>query len=199
MPSTNVRSYTDTQLIDRVESLSTFRGWVKGKYDIWVRSSEDEYNRFDDKVYSFECFEDGERPKFIMVCSGTTNAGSQGLKNFEKYNRLGCAVMKSDVIVYKSHQLGKHKGKYWAYVQSYSVGFPYYRDNNKDNKSDEVGRVYRNRIGANCHKAGDYSTQIGGWSVACLVRNIKKQYLKWMKWMDKNQYLNVAILKEWDD
>ncbi len=57
---TNVRNYTAKELIKRVESLDTFKGWKEGKYDIWVRSNEDEYNKFDDKAYSFECHKDGE-------------------------------------------------------------------------------------------------------------------------------------------
>ena len=50
----NVRAYKDEELINRVESLPTFKGWRKGKYAIMVRSNEDDYDRFDDKCYCFE-------------------------------------------------------------------------------------------------------------------------------------------------
>jgi hypothetical protein len=190
---TNVRSYTDIELIKRVESLDTFKGWKKGIYDFWVRSEEDEPDRFDDKGYTFECETDGKRPKFIMVSSGTTNAGLGGLKGFKRYNREGCAVLKSDFLVYNSHKYGKHKGKYPAYIQA--KGFPYYRDGDMDNKAEELGRIYTDIIGANCHKAGKNSTIVGDWSWACLVRNVETQYDKWMEFMNK-RLLSVVILKE---
>lgn len=188
-----VRPYKDKELLDRVESLSTFTGWKKGIYDIWVRSSEDTFNAFDDAVFTFECLKDGEKPKFIMVCTGTSNAGAQGLKNFEQYNQFGCAVLKSDIIMYGSHIYGLHKRKVPAYVQA--KGFPYFRDNDKDDKAEEIGKEYNNIIGANCHPAGENSIKIDGWSTACLVRNNKKQYNLWLAYMNKRP-LSVCILKE---
>jgi len=53
----NVREYTDLQLLARVANLPNFKGFPKsGVLDVWVRSDEDEFDRFDDKVYSFDCF-----------------------------------------------------------------------------------------------------------------------------------------------
>lgn len=193
---TNIKNYTDNQILDRVESLLSFKGWFKGVYDFWIRSEEDEYNKFDDKVYTYECLKDGTRPKFIMVCTGTTNAGSQGLKHFEKYNEKGCAVLCEDIIVYDSHIYGPHgKDKYPAYIQSFETSFPYTRDSDKDDEAKNYGKIYNDRIGANCHKAGVASEFINGNSVACLVRNVLKEFNKWMKFMNKRK-LSVAILKE---
>lgn len=189
----NVKSYTDAQLIERVESLPSFKGWKKGKYAIMVRSNEDEYDRFDDKCYTFDVLVDGQKPKFANVFPITTNAGAQGLKQFDKYNSLGCAVLKSDVLVYDSHKIGKHKGKYEAYVQN--VGFPYFRDGDKDNKAEEIGKEYNNIIGANIHKAGANSTVIGGWSVACLVFPRETDFIKFMFWANKEK-VSTVILKE---
>jgi hypothetical protein len=188
-----VRKYTDIELIQIVEKLPTFKGWFVGIYDFWVRSNEDIYNQFDDKVYTFECTKDNQRPRFIMVCSGTSNAGAQGLKRFDTYNSLGCAILKADTIVYNSHVFGKHRGQYDAYIQN--KPFPYFRDNDRDDKSEEIGKEYTNIIGANCHRAGQHSTQIDGWSLACLVRNQRKQYDSWLVFMNKRP-LTVAILKE---
>jgi hypothetical protein len=195
---TNVRSYTDDQIIERVEQLVSFQGWSAGKYDIWVRSNEDQFDAFDDKVYSFEVENTGEKPKFAMVCSGTSHAGSKGLKQFDtKYGNTRCAVLASDLIVYDSHYYGKHQNKYWAYRQG--KPFPYFEDTNKDEKIDETGKLVLNKIiYANNHRAGQSSTQIGGWSIACLVRNIRSQYDKWMRWMNKTEFLTVCILREWD-
>ena len=188
----NVRNYTSEELLARVKTLPSFTGFPKvGVFDIWVRSNEDEYNVFDDKVYSFECFP-AKDPVFKMVCTGTTNAGAVGLKEFAKYNGLGCAILKSDTIVYNSHIYGLHKGKP-AYRQA--KGFPYFRDNNKNNKAEEIGKEYNDIIGANCHRAGAHSTVIGGWSTACLVRNNEAQFLKWLSFMAKRS-LSVVILNE---
>lgn len=189
----NVKGYTDQQLIERVEGLNTFEGWKPGKYAVMVRSNEDEYNKFDDKCYLFEVKEPGEKPKFISVYPITTNAGAQGLKEFDKYNSLGCAVLKSDVIIYNSHTYGKHKGEYPAYRQV--KGFPYFRDGDKDNKAEEIGKEYTNIIGANIHKAGINSVFIGGWSVACLVFPKENDFNSFMTWANKKP-VTVAILKE---
>lgn len=193
----NVRNYTDKEILDRLMSLDTFTHFPIGFFDTWVRSKEDAVNKFDDKVYTFEFRKGWKLPKFKMVTTGTTNTGLFGLKKFFTYNRLGVAVLKDDIIVYNSHVLGKHKGKYAAYVQSYDVSFPYYRDNNKNDKAECIGKVYYNRIGANCHKAGWWSKLIGKWSLGCLVRNIKSHFDKWMKMLNSQKYLTVAILKEW--
>lgn len=187
----NVRSYNDAELIERVKGLSSFDGLPNGILDVWVRSNEDEFDKFDDKVYTFDC--SGGIPNFIMVCSGTTNAGAVGLKHYARWNSRGCAILKANEIVYNSHVWGLHKGQYAAYVQA--KGFAYYRDNNKNDKAEEIGQVYYDIIGANCHKAGWRSNHIGGWSVACLVRNVEPQFKAWMKFMNQRP-LSVCILQE---
>lgn len=193
---TNVKSYTDDQILSRVESIDTFKGWKKGKYEIAIRSTEDEFDKFDDKIYSYECLEDGKRPVFKMACSGTTNAGAQGLTNYEKYGNNRCAVLKSDYMVYDSHEFGKHKGEYDAYRQC--KPWPYYEDKDKDQKAEEEGDpVLGKIIYANLHKAGPNSTQIGGWSIACIVRNVEAEYNAWMTYMNKSKFVTLVILKEW--
>ncbi len=193
-----MKNYTDKQILDRVESLSSFKGWKKGIYDFWIRSNKDEYNIMDDKVFTYECLEDDKRPKFIMKCTGTSNAGATGLKHYESYNKLGCAVALGDYICYNSHVYGLHgKTKYPAYIQRLDKGeqYPYTRDNDKDEKSENYGKIYTDRIGMNCHKAGRITYYINGNSVACLVRNIEEEFNKWMKFMNKRP-LSVSILNE---
>jgi len=190
--------YTDEQLIDRVQSKAKgFTTWKKGVYDIWVRSAADVMDAFDDKVYTFDVTAEGALPEFRMVCTGTSNAGSYGLKNFEDYHQPGCAVLQSDRIVYNSHVYGFHKG-YRAYQQD--KPFPYYRDSDRDDKAEETGPVYNDVIRADCHRAsatGD-SKIIYNWSVACLVRNRSSQWKGWFAYMD-GRPLTVAILKEFDE
>lgn len=196
MPMTNVKNYTDAQIIARVETNAAgFSGWKKGIYDVWVRSTEDVTDAFDDKVYTFEAEKAGDVPKFRMVCTGTSHAGSYGLKRFDDYNPEGCAVLEADRIVYDSHSYGFHKN-YRAYRQT--KGFPYYRDDNRNGKAEQIGKTRNEIILANCHRAAasGESTRIYNWSVACLVRNKAKQWNDWMAFMNKRP-LTVCILSEW--
>lgn len=186
--------YSDSQIVKRVETTAKgFAGWKSGVFDIWVRSSADVLDAFDDKVYTFEAGSDGI-PQFVMVCSGTSNAGSYGLKHFDQYNAEGCAVLESDRIVYGSHEFGTHKG-YPAYRQA--KAFPYYRDADRNDKADENGKVHNDIIFANCHRAASVgqSVRIYNWSVACLVRNVANEWNSWLRYMD-GRPLTVCILKE---
>lgn len=193
---TNVRSYTDKQLLEKVKSLDTF-GYLPSDYWLLgIRSNEDAYNQFDDKFYLFKGKE------FVSVYPGTTHAGSAGLKNFEKYNKLGVAVLKADTIVYNYGVRGLHRGKVMAYRQN--IPFPYYRDNNKNNKVEEVGTEYNNIIYANIHpssynKGEDVDKEfINGWSLACQVFANRKDFDAFMFMTAGQEYLTYCILQEFD-
>ena len=190
-----MRSYTDAEIIARVESLPTFEGWKPGIYDIWVRSKADAFDVFDDKCFTYKVTSEGSQPVFIMGRRGTTNAGSYGLKHFADYNHLGCAVLKADHMIYGSHRFGNHKSKP-AYRQA--KGWPYFRDNNRNNRAEEIGPEYNDIILANVHRAGVNSTVIKNWSTACLVTAVLSTFLSWLAFMAKNGNppLNTAILKE---
>jgi hypothetical protein len=194
---TNVKNYTDDQILDKIESLSTFKGWKVGKYECWIRSTEDETNKFDDKVYSYQVTEEGKRPKFISVHTGTSHSGINGLLSYDtKYNLKRCAVLKSDWMVYDSHKFGLHRNLYEAYRQC--KPWPYYEDIDKDGKAEEDGKLVEGEvIYANMHKAGKSSIDINGNSIACLVRNVEADYNSWMKYMNKDKYVTGIILKEW--
>lgn len=191
-----MRAFTDKEVLDRVEKLPTFKGWKVGIYDVNIRSKADAFDAFDDKCFTYQVTKNGQRPSFIMARNVTTNAGSYGLKRFQEYNHLGCAVLKSDVIVYGSHAFGSHKGKP-AYRQV--KGFPYFRDNNRNERAEEIGPEYNDIIYANVHRAGVDSTVIKNWSTACLVTANLSKYLTWLGFMKKQGYplLNTVILKEW--
>ena len=191
-----MRAFTDEEIINRVASLSTFKGWRPGIYDVWVRSAADKYDAFDDKCFTYQVHTDGGRPEFVMARQGTTNAGSYGLKHFKDYNHKGCAVLKADWMIYGSHTYGMHKGKP-AYRQA--KGWPYFRDDNRNERAEEIGPEYNDIIGANVHRAGVNSTVIKNWSTACLVTATLQVFLDWLGWMKKQGRppLNVAILKEW--
>jgi hypothetical protein len=152
-----MRAFTDAEVLARVSQLPTFKGFPKGPMDVWIRSAADVFDSFDDKAFTYECYGDTKPPKFIMARNGTTNAGSYGLKHFEDYNHDGCAVLKSNVIVYNSHEYGLHKGKP-AYRQA--KGFPYFRDGNRNNRAEEIPPEKEDIIFANVHRAGADSTVI---------------------------------------
>ena len=191
----DMRQFTDAEIIARVESLSTFEGWKPGIYDVWIRSRADLFDVFDDKCFTYQVHSKGSKPVFIMGRRGTTNAGSYGLKHFDDYRPDGCAVLKSDMIIYASHTFGKHKGKD-AYRQAKS--WTHFRDNNKNNRAEEIGPEHEGIIGANVHRAGQNSTVIKNWSTGCLVTAAEQTFLIWLGFMKKNHYppLNTAILKE---
>lgn len=187
-----MRKFTDKEILDRVAGLSTFRGFPNGPMDVWVRSSADEFDRFDDRAFTYECRGPGSVPQFVMARTGTTNAGAYGLLHFDRYNRAGCAVLRSETIVYGSHRYGLHKGLP-AYVQA--KPFPYYRDADRDRRIDESGPLYYDIIGANLHRAGVNSTVIGRWSTACLVTATLADFERWLRLMNKRP-LTLCILKE---
>ena len=193
-----MRTFTDKEVLDRVSGLLTFNGFPKGPMDVWIRSKADRFDVFDDKGFTYECHGPGKTPKFIMGREGTTNAGSYYLvSHFE--NPLGCAVLRSDVIVYDSHKFGYHhqKKNNPAYVQVKS--FPYFRDPNRNHRAEETGSVHNDVIGANIHHAGMNSTVIKNWSAGCIVTaNLSKfqAFMLYMRSLD-NPALTVCILKEW--
>lgn len=193
-----MRTFTDSEILSRVEQLDTFEGWRPGAYSIWVRSDADLYDRFDDKCFIYWCDTQGERPKFIMKLDGTTNAGSFGLKNFRTYNPLGCAVLKADHMVYGSHEKGfhKHRKDHPAYRQV--KPWPYYRDSNGNNRAEMIGKLYYDIIGANFHRASWMTRFIRNWSTACLVAAIRAQFDIFLLFMQGKGWpkLNTAILIE---
>jgi len=92
MAKSNVRSYTDKELLDRVKATKGFQKIPEGYWILGVRSNEDEENTYDDKFYIFK----GE--VFQEVITGTTHPGAAILKGgFLRFNKVGAAVLKSDM------------------------------------------------------------------------------------------------------
>jgi hypothetical protein len=192
-----LRSYTDAELIARVESHAKgFDGWKVGIYDIWVRENDRtaaNVDVFRDKCFTFEVKTEG-KPQFVMVCTGTSMTGSWALKNYKSYNRDGAAILASDTFVRDSHYYATHKG-YPAYKQG--KDFPHYRDGDLDSIAEEQGELHHGVIAANCHRANEkqISTRNYNWSAGCMVRNDPNQFRAWLAFMGKRS-LSVAILKE---
>lgn len=169
MGFTMVKSYTDSQLIDRVKKINGFKNIPKGYWITIIKSNENTPDTFDDKLYLFQ------GSKCILVTTCTANTGTYGLLNFAKWNKKGAAIIKFDEWYYEAFQYGLHKGKMEA-LRQYSK-FWMYRDGNKNNKAEEVGEPTLEFANTNLHcndykkRTGIKSWLIGQWSTGCIVCN----------------------------
>ena len=193
---TNVKNYTTDQILDRVESLKSFKTIPVGYWIVGVRSEEDAPNKYDDKFYLFN----GE--EFVKVVTGTTNPGTPILEGgFLKYNRVGAAVVKSDEWYYNVWAYGLHHGKQPALRQ---VGnFIVYRDGDKDGKSEEIGvPIVGSGYGINFHSISNDITvnkigeNIGGYSAGCQVINNVEQYRMVINMIKNQNRITYCLLKE---
>jgi len=191
---TMVRPYTDKQLLERVKSLKNYIGMPKGYWLLGVRSNDDLPNRFDDKIYLFK----GE--EFVLVTSATTNAGTPTLKQFEKVNKKGAAVLKADQWYYDVWKYGRHQGKVEALLQ---LGAPVqvYRDTDKDDKSEEQGKLDTGYFGINFHpNTYDLSkpsgTNVGWWSAGCQVVNNVSNYKIMIKLLKTEKFVTYCLINE---
>lgn len=191
-----LRQFTDRELLERVESIG---GVIpdKGKYMIiGVQSLEDRFNVFDDKFYVF----DGTT--FIMVSTGTTNAGKTALVNFENYGLRGSAVWKTNQFIEDCFKPGYHKKRMKALRANKKI--LYYRDSDRNKTVDEKGKIYYGNIWANMHGV-DYDPfsdvikqNINGWSFACQVWNKMSDYKTVINatWL-REKPVDYCLLKEW--
>ncbi len=191
---TNVKGYTDHELITRVKELPSFTKIPRGIWILGVQSNEDEFNVFDDKFYIWK------GSKFLMVTTGTTNAGLSGLKGYTKYNSKGCAVIKTDEWYHDLWKPGLHRGRMRALRQVAPV--KYFRDWNKNEKAEEIGQVHSGIIGINFHTViygvnqSFWRKLIGGWSVGCQVANIVADYYRILDLTKNQDRISYCLIKE---
>ncbi len=189
-----VKTYNDKQLLDRVKSLGNYIGIPTEHWILGVRSAEDAANSFDDKFYLFK----GEQ--FIWVTSGTTNPGAPTLKQFEKVNKKGAAVLKADQWYYDVWKFGKHNGKVDALLQL-GAAVQVYRDTDKDDDSEEQGTLDTGYFGINFHpNTYDLSkpsgTSIGWWSAGCQVVNNVTKYKEFIKLCKPQKFTSYCLIDE---
>ena len=195
---TNVRTYNDKELLNKVKSLSSFKSVPQGYWILGIRSNEDAANKFDDKFYLFN----GEL--FVTVTTGTTNPGTPILEGgFLKYNKLGAAVLKANEWYYDVWTYGLHMGKMPALKQ---VGnFIVFRDGDRDEKSEEMGiPIKGSGYGINFHAATYDSNfkglqeNIGNWSAGCQVVNNKQKHLEIIKLVKPQKKVTYVLLNEFE-
>jgi hypothetical protein len=191
-----VKSYSDSQLLDRVKSIKSFNSIPYNYWILGVRSNEDLPNKFDDKFYIWN----GE--KFITMTSGTTNPGTPILEGgFLKYNKVGAAVLKADEWYYGVWKYGLHQGKMPALKQ---VGpFIVYRDGDRDKKAEELGTpIVGSNYGINFHtvsydlESKKISENIGEWSAGCQVANNVEKYSMIINMIKKQHNVTYCLINE---
>ena len=201
---TNVKGYNDKDILNRIASLPSFKGYPKGFYIVGIQSEEDAFNRYDDKFYLYrndgpEYTKDANLQKFILVTSGTTNAGANGLLKYDSYNNEGYAVLKTNEVYYYVWRYGLHRGKMRALKQVRA--FLISRDGDKDTKVEE-GKSVPAIVGINFHfNSYNLSTPevkeiIGGWSLGCQVCNIATDYNKIIDLVKPQKDVSYILLKE---
>lgn len=189
-----VKPYTDKQLLEKVKSLSSFTKIPSGYWLLGVRSQDDLPNRFDDKIYLFK----GE--EFVLVTSATTNAGTPTLRQFEKVNKDGAAILKADEWYYNVWKYGKHQGKVEGLLQLGNK-VKVWRDTDKDDKSEEQGKLQEGYFGINFHpNTYDLSkpsgTTIGWWSAGCQVVNNVSNYKLMIQLLKREKLVTYCLINE---
>jgi hypothetical protein len=157
---------------------------------IGVRSKEDKPNAFDDIGYLII----GEK---IIDYPITTNPGVFWLN--QPMNVDGAAVMKADQQCIDCYSLGRHKGVHKAWIQTSPIYF--FRDNDRDNKSEEIGKLIFEMIGANVHRASNdhRSLEINKWSAGCQVFADPVHHNQFIYFSEKSglKKFTYTLLNEW--
>lgn len=189
-----VRSYTDEALLDRVTTLPTFNGFPKDYWILGVRAKNGNSNEFECKFYLYH------NTTFIIATSGTTVPGITALKGFEKYNKHGAAVIKSDMWYHNVWKFGYHKRLMKALKQVRNMHF--YRDGNKNTIAEEKGSVYIDRVGLEFHTVSYnkftnfIKKYIFGWSAGCQVANNVDDYYEIIDRVRDQKSVTYCLLKE---
>lgn len=175
--------YSDEEINIRISQLPEFQTVISGKlpvdnYIVGIRSGDDAPNRFDDVFY----LRSGGITK--LETTGTTNPGTPVLNGgFRNWNKEGAAVVESNRIYRNLWQPGYHQGEVKALKQTGNA-ITIYRDGNRNNKSEQIGRRSTGYYGINFHpdefdiKEDNRSDDAGinGWSAGCQVNNRMDDY-----------------------
>lgn len=189
-----MRKYTDYEILKLCEEAHNFNGFPTAYWMIGVQSLADKYNEFDDKLFIYF------KTDFIMMLTGTTNAGASALMNYKKYNPLGTAILKTNEWYYDCWKPGLHKGRMKCLKQVKPMLF--YRDNNKNKKVEEIGKLHSKLIGCEFHTSTYTQNMnfirklIGGWSAVCQVANDTGEYYKALKLFWSQKSTSYCLLKE---
>ncbi len=192
---TNVRNYTDKQLLDRVMQLPSFKGFPDDDFLVGVRSNKKKFNVYDDKFYHFN-----KNLQCVNVLTGTTNSGAYGYKNFFKWNSEGVGEIKADECYCDVWQGGLHKGKMQALKQ---VG-PFKIIRKKSHNDPNTEWSWESWKGFNFH-TNSYKLSvavkkwiIGGWSIGCQVANDPEDYYETLPYLLDQDRVSYFLLNEFE-
>lgn len=185
---------------DILEMMSRAEGFKEIPLDyhiVGIRSAADAPNKFDDV---FNLFKGKE---LILTATGTTNPGTPVLVGgFLKYNKDGAAVVAANHVYYNVWKYGKHQNVTPALVQ---IGAPItvFRDGDKDNKSEEIGKKSSGYFGINFHPdqrdftgVDKASELINGWSAGCQVCDNIAVYRKIIELVKNQKAVTYTLLNE---
>jgi hypothetical protein len=140
--------------------------------------------------------------KLVRSTTGTTNPGITVLNNYSKYNKHGAAVLESNRVYNNVWKFGKHAGEIPA-LKQLGASVVVWRDGNKNNKSEEIGKRMIGYYGINFH-CDQYnvngpdkaSTKINGWSAGCQVCDNISEYNQFIKACRTQQSTTYTLLTE---
>ena len=119
--------------------------------------------------------------------SCTTDPGLYWLHN-AKMNSGGCAIVKHPQQMRGAYSIGLHRGQYECLKQMRPVEF--WRDENRDNKADYSGPIYKGLIGVNIHRSSAWrdtkDEPVGRYSAGCTVLS-KPEDLARLLWLCRKQ------------
>lgn len=199
MTSTDVRSYKDSEIFERLKKVTSFNRTDSIPLFVFIQANENKWNTFNDKVYLYD-----KDNKFINVTSCTTKAGNT-LKRHK--NPRGTWVYKTDEFYPYAYRFGLHNGKMECMRQI--VPFKGYRDKDNDMIADQEGVLFEEIANTNYHtityedlsKSKKTSDVVGNWSEGCCVANNVSEYYKQIQFIKNTpkKMADMAILKEWGE
>jgi len=165
-----------------------------------IRTKTQAPNKFDDYLF---CVYQVSGEWIQHRWNITTDPGTYWLHH--PMNDLGTACVVADRQYKGVWQLGKHRGKYKALVQSGNK-IAVHRDNNKDNKINFDTIIEEGYFGINCHRATTAkggSVNVNKWSAGCQVFQDPDDFKKFIDLCVKQRERNVGskftytLLNEW--
>ena len=168
-----------------IRALVETRGHIffdKGNYNVNIvglRSKNTQAGKFDDHIYV--AYRHQGKPTTYMA-EATLDPGIKYL--LSPLNKKGTAIIAPGQ--YRgAYKIGVHgrswrSGGYEALEQVKPM--KYYRDNNKDNTLDMVGKIYWENGKTNIHRASKWKIEewVGGYSAGCQVIQNPKKFEQFM-------------------
>ena len=201
-PDVGVANPSYPPILDKVYDMG-FEVISHGDYHlnlIGIRTKTKIPNKFDDHLYCVYHIND----KWVQHrWNITTDPGTYWLNH--PLNELGTACVVADRQYKDVWQLGKHRGKYKALVQT-GGEIAVHRDNDKDDTIDFDTTIEEGYFGINCHRAttaAGGSVDVNKWSAGCQVFQDPADFNKFIALCVKQRERGISskftytLLNEW--